>query len=341
MGIFKFLFDNKPSKVIEDDTKVKDLIDDYESLKKETERLQKENNAWSVDFNKIIALRQKAKEFEQLNKIEEAISVYLQSIEFGESSAKLNINNYAHDIDRVIILYSKTKQQETLKRFLENKIDLYPDFQDTKKWAVRLSKLNSDNTIKSKPDIHVEIKPKKIGETTLGKRLDDFKKSMPEFNFYFDLPVGQDTMSYNQKVPFEYFSKLRELRDAFNTVKSWAKIAENEGDYTKAIEAYEKLIIEEYDEPEPYERLIIIYSKLKMRDKEKESIERAIAFFTKLKEEQKTYVLNLAAKYRMTDKALEYINGDKKIFYYGGAFELFNPQTSRLKKWNDRLLKIK
>jgi|GEM_PF-6342852 len=29
MGIFKFLFDNKPSKVIEDDTKVKDLIDDY------------------------------------------------------------------------------------------------------------------------------------------------------------------------------------------------------------------------------------------------------------------------------------------------------------------------
>ena len=164
---------------------------------------------------------------------------------------------------------------------------------------------------------------------------------MPEFNFYFDLPVGHDTMSYNHKVPFEYFGKLRELRDAFNTVKSWAKIAENEGDYTKAIEAYEKLIIEEYDEPEPYERLIIIYSKLKMRDKEKESIERAIAFFTKLKEKQKTYVLNLADKYRMTDKALEYINGDKKIFYYGGAFELYNPQTSRLKKWNDRLLKIK
>ena len=135
MGIFKFLFDNKkPSKIIEDDVKVKDLIDDYESLKKETERLQEENKAWSVNFNKIIALRQKAKELEQLNKIEEAISVYLQSIEFGESSKKLNINNYAHDIDRVIILYSKTKQQDTLKRFLENKIDLYPNFQETKKW---------------------------------------------------------------------------------------------------------------------------------------------------------------------------------------------------------------
>jgi len=178
--------------------------------------------------------------------------------------------------------------------------------------AVRLSKLNSDNTIRTKPDIQIEIKPKNIGETTLGKRLDEFKKTMPEFNFYFDLPAGQDTMGYNHKVPFEYFSKLRELRDAFNTIKSLAKIAENKGDYAKAIEAYEKLIIEEYEEPEPYERLIIIYSKLKMREKEKESIEKAITFFTKLKEQQKMYVLNLADKYRMTDKALEYINGDKK-----------------------------
>jgi tetratricopeptide (TPR) repeat protein len=205
MGIFKYLFDKKkPSKIVEND--VKDLLNNYESLKKETERLQEENNAWSVDFNKIIELRQKAKELEQLKRFDEAISVYLQSIEFGESSTKLNINNYAYDIERAIILYSKTNQQETLKRFIENKINLYPNFQETKIWAVRLSKLNSDNTIKTKPDIQIEVKPKKIGETTLGKRLDDFKKSMPEFNFYFDLPAGQDTMSYNHKVPFEYFS---------------------------------------------------------------------------------------------------------------------------------------
>jgi len=340
MRIFKFLSTKKttPKKT---ETECKDIIDDYELLKKETEKLQRENNAWQKDFNKIISFRNTAKEMEKLNKIEEAISIYLQSIEYGESSSNLNINNYAHDINRVIILYSKTKQQEILKKFIENNIDLYPDFQETKKWAVRLSKLNSDNTIKFKPDNQIEIKPKKIGETTLGKRLDEFKKSMPEFNFYFDLPTGQDTITYNYNVPFEYFSKLRELRDAFDTIKSLAKIAENEGDYTKAIKAYEKLIIEEYEGPEPYERLIIIYSKLKMKEKEKEAIERAITFFTELKEKQKNYVLNLAEKYKMTDKALEYINGDKKIFYYGGAFELYNPQSSRLKKWNDRLLKFK
>lgn len=340
MGIFKFLFDNKrPSEKTKAD--VEHYIEDYESLKKETERLQRENSAWQIDFNKIIALRQNAKELEQLNKIEEAISVYLESIEFGELRPKLNISNYAHDINRVIILYSKIKQYETLKMFLQDKINLYPDFQDVKNWAVRLSKLNSDNTIKSMPVLQIGIKPKKTGGLTLGQKLDDFKKSMPEFNFYFDLPAGQDTMTYNHKVPFEFFSKLRKLKDAFDTNKSLAKIAENEGDYTKAIEAYEKLIIEEYESPDAYERLIIIYSKLKLKDKEEETLRRAIAFFTKLKETQKNYVLKLAEKYKMTDKALEYLNEDKKIYYYGGAFELYNPQTSRLKKWNDRLLKIR
>ena len=140
MGIFKFLFDNKtPSEKTKTD--VEYLIEDYESLKMETERLQTENNAWQIDFNKIIALRQKAKELEQQNETEEAISVYLQSIAFGEFSLKLNICNYAHDINRVIILYSKIKEHETLKRFLQDKINLYPDFQDAKNWAVRLSKL--------------------------------------------------------------------------------------------------------------------------------------------------------------------------------------------------------
>ena len=104
---------------------------------------------------------------------------------------------------------------------------------------------------------------------------------MPEFNFYFDLPEGSDTFTYNHKVPLGLFNKLREYREAFETIKSLAKVAENEGDYKKAIEAYEKLIIEECEDIEPYERLIIIYSKLKWIAEEKRTIERAISFYTK------------------------------------------------------------
>jgi tetratricopeptide (TPR) repeat protein len=163
---------------------------------------------------------------------------------------------------------------------------------------------------------------------------------MPEFNFYYDMQDDSNTMAYNNKVSFELFKKLREYREAFNTIKSLAKIAENEGDYKKAIKAYEKLILEEYEGPEPYERLIIIYSKLKRKDDEKIAIEQAILFFSQLKEKQLNYVVSLAKKYGMEKKAFEYINQDKKIFYYGGAFELYNPQTSRLKKWNERLQKL-
>ncbi len=76
-------------------------------------------------------MRQQAKKLEQLNKIDEAISVYLQSIECDELSTRLNINTYIRDIERVIILFSQIKKQTTLTRFRGNKIDLYSVFQET------------------------------------------------------------------------------------------------------------------------------------------------------------------------------------------------------------------
>jgi tetratricopeptide (TPR) repeat protein len=270
----------------------------------------------------------------------EALALYLFSIERGEQSKLLNINNYANDIERVIILYGRTKQKEFLIQFLEEKLKKYPDFRDAKDWAVRLTKLTSTGQIKTTPILPSDILPQKASFPTLGKKISDFKKSMPVFNFYFDRAEGSDTFTYNHNVPLDLFNKLRQYREAFETIKSLAKIAENEGDYKKAIEAYEKLIIEECEDPEPYKRLIIIYSKLKWKAEEKRTIERAISFFTTLKETQLDYTLNLAQKYGMKTKALEYINQDKKIFYYGGAFELYNPQTNRLSKWNERLKKL-
>lgn len=151
---------------------------------------------------------------------------------------------------------------------------------------------------------------------------------------------NDDNLEYTHNVSLGLFNQLRQYREAFEVIKSLAKIVENEGDYKKAIEAYEKLIIEECEDAEPYERLIVIYSKLKWKAEEKRTIERAISFFTKLEETQLDYTLQLAQKYGMKAKALEYINQGKKIFYYGGAFELYNPRTSRLKKWIARAKKL-
>lgn len=342
MALFDFLFRKKQSSpTLEIISKSKELRDEYEYLKKETENIHTKNKVWQNEFDKTISLRQKAQQSEKENNLYEAISYYLQSIKQGENSATLNIYNYAFDIDRVIVIYGKTKQKELLKDFIEEQIRKYPDFRGMKDWAVRLSKLNSDKQVKSIPLAPTDILPQRSSNPSLGKRIDDFKKNMPEFNFYFNMQKGSDTLAYNNNIPFELFKKLREYREAFETIKSLAKIAENDGDYKTAIEAYEKLIIEEYEGTEHYERLIVIYSKLNWEAEEKGVIERAILFFTHLKEKQLSYTIALADKYGMKEKALEYINQDKKIFYYGGAYELYNPQTTRLKKWNERLSKFK
>jgi tetratricopeptide (TPR) repeat protein len=334
MGLLDSLFGDKRT------SSARDLINDYEKFKRDTEALRDKNDAWFKEFHNLGSLREQARKYEKDKRYTEAIAIYLQSIERGEKSKLLNIYNYAYDIERVIVLYGKTKQKELLIQFLEEKIEMYPDFREVKDWAVRLTKINSTGQIKTIPIATNDILPQKPSNPTIGKKISDFKKSMPEFNFYFDMKEGSDTFAYNHNVSLGLFNQLRQYREAFETIKSLAKIAENEGDYKKAIEAYEKLIIEECEDAEPYERLIIIYSKLNWKAEEKRTLDRAISFFTKLKETQLDYTLNLAQKYGMKAKALEYINQDKKIFYYGGAYELYNPQTSRLKKWNERAKKI-
>ena len=339
MGLLKKIFGRPETSIPQKKLDSEELLRDYGTLKEKIDALNKENEEWQAEFNGTIDFRQKARELEKENKLQEAIVTYLQSIEEGEQSKRLKMSNYAFDIERVIILYSKTKQKDVLKRFLEEKISLYPDYRDTKKWAVRLSKLNNKKTDKTMPVTPNDIVLQKPSNPTIGYKIDDFKNKMPEFNFYYNMPIGTDTLSYNHNVSFEYFNKLREYREAFETIKSLAKISENEGDFKKAIEAYEKMIIEEYEGPEPYERLMIIYSKLKWIKEEKRIIEKAISFFTNLKNKQLKYVLLLAEKYDMKDKAMEYINTNKKIFYYGGAFELYNPQKRRFEKWKKRLEK--
>lgn len=340
MGLLDFLFGKKqqlPNRKIEEEKN--ELRDDYDQIVQDLEILQSENKKWNKEFNRTISNREKALHLEKEGKIIEALTVYLQSIDVNEKNNKLTIYNYAFDIDRVIILYGKTKQKEKLKEFLEDKICKYKNYSKVNEWMVRLSKLNSEIKVKTIPIQQINVTPQIASKPSLGKQIDDFKKKMPEFNFYFDMPEGSDTLGYPNKVPFELFKKLDEFRQVFEVIKSKAKIAENEGDYKTAIEAYEKMIVEECEDVEPYERLIIIYSKFKWKQEEINVLERAILFFTKLRERQLEYVNYLAQKYGMVDKAQEYILQDKKIFYYLGAFELYNPQLKRLNKWKERLKK--
>lgn len=341
MGLFD-LFKSNPKKKSELITKPKrEVINSYEKLKNETDRLRAENELWQTDFNKLLDFRNKATKLEKSGKLSMAIDSYLNAMDFGEKSTKLSITNYSHDIERIIILYGKTKETENLISFLQKVISTYPEYRDVKKWAVRLSKLTVKDTKKT-----TELKPSDItkqiaGNPTIGEQFENFKNTLPEFNFYHDLPAEMQTFEYlrlNKTIPTNKAKDLKNFRESFKIILSKAKIAENQRDYKTAIEAYEKLVVEEYEGKEPYERLMVIFRKLKWLEKEEDILKRAISFFEKLKEKQKNNVLSLAKKYGMESKALEYLNADKKIQYFGGVFDLYNPNPT-IEKWKSQLEK--
>ena len=166
--------------------------------------------------------------------------------------------------------------------FLEEKIKMYPDFRDVKDWAVRLSKLNSTGQVKTTPIAPTDILPQKASNPTLGKKISEFKKSMPEFNFYFDMPEGSDPLAYNHNVTLGLFNKLRQYREAFETIKSLAKIAENEGDYKKAIEDFNKFIELKPDDVYSYFCRGVAYSKLGNYNKAVEDYSKAIDIYPQI-----------------------------------------------------------
>ncbi len=343
MGLFD-LFKSKARNKISQENKdfAKAMRYDFEQTKKEVEKLQAENASWQKEFYTIIDFRTKASSREKEGKLQEAIEEYAKSVLFGEASLRLNLNNYAHDIDRLIVLYNKTKQKSVLADFLEQLISKYPDYRDAQKWAVRLSSIKDTKpqTDGLKLD---DIQKPLPNKPTLGEKFQTFLQTFPKFNFYHDMPEGMNTFEYlslKKPVPFKKSAELRSFKDVFESILNKARIAENENNLKIAIEAYEKLVVEECFDTEPYERLMIIYRKLHWETEERRIIQTAISFFSHLKEKQRKNVLNLAQEFNMMDKALEYINSDKKVFYYGGTFELYNPYPI-IEKWKVRMTKLK
>ena len=145
MNLFKFFKSTPNNKSLPIVRPKKKVLSSYEKLKKETERLKNENHKWQIEFDKILILRNKATKLEKSGNYSEATKLYLKCIQYGTQSARLGINNYSHDINRIIILYGKTKERSNQKLFLQNVIKAYPNYRDVKKWKVRLLKLIDGN----------------------------------------------------------------------------------------------------------------------------------------------------------------------------------------------------
>ncbi|OFY43958.1 MAG: hypothetical protein A2X18_07460 [Bacteroidetes bacterium GWF2_40_14] len=115
---------------------------DIEKLEHDIEKLEKENKIWEMKFSFVCSKRENATILEKNGENLNALKIYLENIDFCENKAtKLNYNNYAHDINRAIILYSKTNQHEVLKGFLSKLITRYKNEKECQDWIKRLSKL--------------------------------------------------------------------------------------------------------------------------------------------------------------------------------------------------------
>lgn len=131
MGIFDFL--HRKAK----NNSVDDLVNQW---RREIAELQVEGKEWEKEFSSLMGDRGKASKQEKEGKLFEAISEYEQCVEKGILSPRFSIYNYAHDIDRLAILYRKTKQIDKEVAFLERMITIHPEYSDISKWKDRLSK---------------------------------------------------------------------------------------------------------------------------------------------------------------------------------------------------------
>lgn len=116
--------------------------EELDELREEVEKERVENDAWKADYDKLIEIRNDARECDKNKEYEKAIYLYQNVVLFGAKSPRLNIYNYAFDIDRLIILYGKTKQYKELKALLSSSVSKYSDYRNVDNWKLRLEKVN-------------------------------------------------------------------------------------------------------------------------------------------------------------------------------------------------------
>lgn len=337
MGIFDFLHRKA------NNDSAADLVNQWEI---EAAKLQAYDKDWEREFSSLSEDRDKASKLEKEGDLFGAIVEYEQCLNKCMSSSKFNICNFAYDINRLAILYRKTKQIDKEIDLLTEMINQFNDYEDVVKWEIRLCKANSLlSPVKIVlPKAPISLPRKK--EYSIGNQYWDTIELLPEFDFYTNKPDDVSTDEYLWKNPHligiknKHKQKLFILRDTFKKMLSDADILEKQGELEDASLIYETMITEDSFMTNPYERLIIIYSKAKLEKEVIRILNEGINFFSNLRNRQIGYVISLAKKNNKLSFCEEKILNKEKIFYYGGAFELYNPYII-VEKWESKLNKIR
>lgn len=265
--------------------------------------------------------------YEKEGDIPSAISMYEQNLDIGYPAT--------HSYDRLMALYRKSGEKEKEKRVINIAVQVFSGIDEAKvkELKKRLSKLEGnyirpEAVFPRKATVyHSESKP-------LGVLYEEVKLRFKEFDFY--------NSGEHRSLSFLNDSNRHEIWNIHNKFKNMildAREREEQGRLDLASVLYEKIVFEQFYLAPPYDKLIKIYSRAKLVDEEKRVLEISIRHFTNLRDKQIKYVLTLAQKYNKYDFAKERVDNGKKISYYGGAFELYNPYPI-IQKWQERLNKL-
>lgn len=255
--------------------------------------------------------------------IDDAIATYEECIGIGYPAH--------HAYKRLMVLFSKKGDKENELRVTKLAVDKFPDEIEYQKRMIRLIGNKAEAIYPTK---RVEFEGREI----LGDVFEAvIRHRIPEFDFY-QSPTGErvqnDFLSFKRGLEPVY-----RLQGHFRSLLEAAERFEAEGNYEKACYNYEQLLFEKYYMPAPYDRLIKIYSKAHLKEAEKDVLKASIAHFKELRESRLQYVEHLADKYGAIEFLLQRVNDGKKITYFSGVFELYNPFPI-VEEWEKRLAKL-
>lgn len=285
---------------------------------------RKRRDEYDALLNKTAELNNKGIAFEDSGDVQSAIEVYEENLSMGYPAR--------HAYDRLMVLYRKQEDKTNEERVVKLAIEKFPD---ETKYQKRLALLQGTFEVK---EITSPITPIKI-DKCWGDIMEERILQVPEFDFYCEQETNPDKYA-NASHDYSYLEPVWEVQRHFKKLLEEAKREENLGYQETAVLLYEQAVAEKYYMPEPYDRLVKIYSKAKLYEDEKRILLSGIDHFKELREKRKEYVLHLAKKYNAIDFATERIDNGKKITYFNGVFELYNPFPI-VERWQERAEKKK
>lgn len=157
-------------------------------------------------------------------------------------------------------------------------------------------------------------------EETYLYKLHELIASLPEFDFY----NGDNDKDVSEVHPAVI--AIRALQKEADEIMAHGEIFEAEKNWAQAAKCYEHLVIRRYWNPQPYTKLLALYSKASLHASVKQKMQSLIVnFFRDRREKMKTELLRLADKYDSTIYAEKCINEGECVTYYDGIYDIYTP----------------